>query len=140
GYMPTILGRERIRTIGLRSGEADPILPKTFVPRERFVWTYPIVPLVHPEWAQKKGATSIHDVVDQLDKTMEAAVSGKCVAFKNAAAYYRPFALDKVDKLDADTALKLLLRASPAGHIAQAPPYYSEPPLNPAFKPYHAFP
>jgi predicted TIM-barrel fold metal-dependent hydrolase len=138
-YIRSILDREKITTVVLQSAEADPIVPRTFVPRERFVWTYPIVPLVQPEWAQKKSATSLQDVLDQVDKTMETAVSGKCVAFKNAAAYYRPFALEKVDRREAETALKALVGATPAGHVAQGAPYYKEPALNAALKTYQDF-
>lgn len=135
-YINQILDREKITTIVLQSAEAEPIVPRTFVPRNRFVWTYPIVPLVHPEWAQKKGATSLQDVLDQLDKTLETAVANRCVGFKNAAAYYRPLGFDNVDTRDAETAFKLLRAATPEGHVAQNAPYYKEPALNAALKTY----
>jgi predicted TIM-barrel fold metal-dependent hydrolase len=139
GYIRSILDREKITTIVLQSTEADPIVPHSLVPRDRFVWTYPIVPLVHPEWAQKKAATTLQDVLGQLDKTLETAAANKCVAFKNASAYYRPFNLDKVEKRAADSALKALLAAKPAGHVAQGAPYYKEPSLNAALKTYQDY-
>ncbi len=138
-YIRSILDREKISTVVLQSAEADPIVPPSFIPRDRFVWTYPIVPLVHPEWALKKGATTLQDVLDQIDKTIDTAVANKCVAFKNAAAYYRPLSLDKVAKPEAETAFKALMAATPAGHVAQDAPYYKEPTLNAALKTYQDF-
>ncbi len=138
-YIRSILDREKITTLVLQSTEADPIVPQSFVPGDRFVWTYPIVPLVHPEWAQKKGATTLQEVLDRLDATIDTAVTNKCVGFKNAAAYYRPLGFDKVDKGDAETAFKALMTATPAGHVAQGAPYYKEPALNAALKTYQDF-
>jgi predicted TIM-barrel fold metal-dependent hydrolase len=138
-YVKSILDRENISTVVLQSAEADPILPPSSIPRDRFVWTYPIVPLVHPAWAQKKSATTLQDVLDQIDKTIETAVANRCVAFKNAAAYYRTLGFDRVEKRDAETAFKALMAATPAGHVAQGAPYYKEPAVNAALKTYQDF-
>jgi predicted TIM-barrel fold metal-dependent hydrolase len=109
------------------------------VPSGRFVWTYPIVPLIHPEWAQKHSLTTLQDVVARIDKTLETAVSNGCVGFKNAAAYYRPLGVDQVEASRAEMALKALLAARPAGHGAQGAPYYAEAALNTALKTYQDY-
>ena len=88
-YVKSILDRENISTVVLQSAEADPILPPSFIPRNRFVWTYPIVPLVHPAWAQKKSATTLQDVLDQIDKTMETAVANRCASDRAAPGRLR---------------------------------------------------
>ena len=89
--------------------------------------------------AQKKAATSVQDVLAQLDKTMETAVTNRCVAFKNAAAYYRTLGFDKVTRQDAETAFKTLMATTPAGHVAQGAPYYKDAAVNAALKTYQDF-
>ena len=98
-----------------------------------------MIHLVHPEWAQKNGVTTIDDAVARHGKILETAVANGCVGFKSAAAYYRPLGLNKVDTRDADAALKALVRATPAGHGAQNAPYYKEPALNDALRTYQDY-
>jgi predicted TIM-barrel fold metal-dependent hydrolase len=138
-YVTSILDRERIAAVVFQARGADPVHPKTYIPAGRLVWTYEMIHLVHPEWAQKNGVTTIDDAVERHGKILETAVANGCVGFKSAAAYYRPLGLQKVDKADADAALKALLRATPAGHVAQNAPYYKEPALNEALRTYQDY-
>jgi hypothetical protein len=138
-YITSILDRERISRVVLQSADLSPTRPRSHISNDRFVWTYPIVPLIHPDWAQAKGATTLDDVLGQLDRTIETAAANNCVGFKSATAYYRPYALGKVSKRDAEAALKSLLRATPAGRVAQNAPYYNDAALDAALKTYQDY-
>jgi hypothetical protein len=138
-YIGSILDREKIPVVVLQSADPAPSRPRSHVPGDRFVWTYPIVPMIHPDWAQAKSATSVDDVLGHVDETIETAASNNCVGFKSATAYFRPFALDNVDKRHADAALKSLLRAKPAGRVAQNAPYYNDAALDAALKTYQDY-
>ena len=138
-YITTILDRERVPTIVLQSGDSTPVVPTTFVPRERFVWTCPFVPMIHPEWAAAAHLSELQDVVSKIEQSMEKAVSNGCVGFKNAAAYYRPLGIGMVGAKDAEAAFKSLVTATAAGHVAQNAPYYKEPALNAALRTYQDY-
>ena len=138
-YIPSILDREKIAAVVLQARGGDPVHPKTPIPAGRFVWTYEMIHLVHPEWAQTNGVTTIDEAVARHGKVLETAVANGCVGFKSAAAYYRPLGLHKVEKREAEAALKALLRATPAGHVAQNAPYYKEPALNDALRTYQDY-
>src|SRR5262249_23904157 len=134
-----ILDRERITKIVMQSAELEPIFPPSFVPKNRLVWNYLIVPLVHPEWAQKIGTTTLDDVLGALDRALEAAVAHQCVGVQNTSAYYRPLAIKRVEKREAEAALKALLAGRPAGYVAQGAPYYHEASLNEALRTYQDY-
>jgi predicted TIM-barrel fold metal-dependent hydrolase len=138
-YVTSILDREKIAAVVFQARGPEPVHPTTYIPAGRFVWTYEMIHLVHPEWAQKNGATTIQDAVDRHGKILETAVANGCVGFKSAAAYYRPLGLRNVDAREADAALKKLLKATPAGHGAQNAPYYTEPALNEALRTYQDY-
>jgi predicted TIM-barrel fold metal-dependent hydrolase len=138
-YVTSILDRERVTAVVFEARGPDPVHPRTHIPAGRFVWTYELIHLVHPEWAQKNGITSVEEAVDRQGKILETAVANGCVGFKSAAAYYRPLGLGKVDARAADAALTKLLQATPAGHVAQNAPFYTEPALDDALRTYQDY-
>lgn len=138
-YIGSILDRERIGRVVLQSGEAAPAVPVTFVPGDRFVWTCPIVPMIHPEWAVTAGHRSLQDVVAAMEHVMEGAVGNGCVGFKNAAAYFRPLGVAPVEVKAAEAAFTALRGATPAGHVAQNAPYYANAALDAALRTYQDY-
>lgn len=135
-YVASILDRERIRTVVLQSAEADPVKPPTFLPAGRFVWTYPIVPLIQPGWAIGKNLATLQDVASAIDDTLETAVANGCAGLKNAAAYYRSLDIKPVLPADAEAAFTSLRAAEPDGYLAQGAPYYGQPALDQALRTY----
>ena len=57
-YVTSILDRERIPAVVFQARGPDPVRPTPYIPAGRFVWTYEMIHLVHPEWAQKNGVTT----------------------------------------------------------------------------------
>jgi hypothetical protein len=139
-YITAIFDRERIRTVVLQSEEPDPgVPPKTVIPNDRFVWTWPFAQTFFPSWAKNNGATSLQDVVGLLDRTLERAVAAGCRGFKNVSAYYRPFDLGNVTAGEAEAALRDLLAATPIREGLMGVPVYGTPALNAALKRYQDY-
>ena len=139
-YIGSILDREKIRTVVLQSEEPDPkVPPKTAIPPDRFVWTWPFAQTFLPSWAAKNHTTTLQDVVALLDRTLENAVASGCRGFKNISAYYRPYDLAHVTKSEAETALKALLAATPVRTNTWDVPVYDKPALNAALKTYQDY-
>ena len=127
-YIRSVMDREKIVTVVLDqsflpdkpNGQPGDLLP------DRYVWTYPIVRLIQPDWAENRGAKSIGEVLERIDDTIDLCVANGCSGLKSAVAYYRPLAIDRVEEDQADAALKSLLTSQPAGYIhfpAEIPRY-----------------
>jgi hypothetical protein len=139
-YISSILDREKITTLVLQSDEPDPAVPpKTAISPNRFVWTWPFAPTFLPAWAIKNNATTLQDVLAALDRTLEIAVASGCRGFKNMSAYYRPLGLGHVTTSEAESALKVLLAATPLRTNMWDVPVYGEPSLTAALKIYQDY-
>lgn len=138
-YITSILDRERVRAVVLQSADTQPAAPRTFIPGDRFVWTYAITHLIHPQWARQQRLTALGDVVASIDRTLDTAAANGAVGFKSAAAYFRPLGLGQTDRQRAETAFKTLLAAEPKGYVAQNAPYYGDPVLDSALRTYQDF-
>lgn len=139
-YIRSILDREKVATVVLQSAEAEPHRPKSAIPDDRFVWTWPVIDLIQPQWAADKGYTSISQVTQGIFGQLQEAVSNGCRGFKNWMAYYRPLAFDVVDSAAAEKAMKLLLE-NPATRFVPGRnvPDYQEPELQTAFRTYQDY-
>jgi hypothetical protein len=139
-YITSIFDREKIRTVVLQSDEPDPlVLPKTAIPPNRFVWTWPFAQTFFPSWARTHNATTLPDVLAAIDKELENAVAGSCRGFKNVSAYYRPLDIGIVTQSEAEGALRTLLAATPLRTDAWGAPVYAEPRLIAALKTYQDY-
>jgi hypothetical protein len=139
-YVAAIFDRENIRTVVLQSAEPDPAVPpKTSIPLDRFVWTWPFAQTFFPDWARKNNASTLEDVVALIDRALERAVAAGCRGFKNVSAYYRPYDLSPVTPSAADAALRTLLAAAPIRSGVMDVPLYGTPKLTAAFKTYQDY-
>src|SRR5690606_35853322 len=57
-YVTSILDREKIAWVVLEKRESTPERPDTPIPRDRYIWSFPIVDLIQPEWAKERHLTS----------------------------------------------------------------------------------
>jgi hypothetical protein len=139
-YIRSIFDREKIRTVVLQSDEPDPsVPPKTAIPPDRFVWTWPFAQTFLPSWARRNNATTLQDVLSAIDRTLETAVASGCRGFKNVTAYYRSFDLGPVTRTQAEAALKSLLAATAVRTNTWDVPVYGEPELNAALRTYQDY-
>lgn len=138
-YVRSILDREKIVRLVLQSRELEPVRPTTYVPGDRFVWTYAFAPLIQPDWAQKQGIRTLDAMLAELDRILRTAVANGCAGFKNGVAYYRPLGIEPVGQEQASAAMQALLAATPAGHTQGYAPYYGDPSLNTANRTYQDY-
>ena len=124
-YIRSILNRERIATVNLdlfggkRLNEMESLhispekhkgLPfKEDFPPERYKWTYGILPVIQPIWARERGATSLDQVIDLVDRDIDEAVKLGCAAFKTMIGYYRTLLIEHVGQDEAARAYKELI-------------------------------
>lgn len=138
-YVATIFNREKIAAVVLQSGEAEPVRPPSAIADDRFVWTWPFVAMLRPQWVQSNGLNSLNDVLALIDRRLETAVTNGCRGFKNGTAYSRPFDLDKVTPEQAERALKTLLAAPPVAADWRGVPMYADAATRAALKTYEDF-
>jgi predicted TIM-barrel fold metal-dependent hydrolase len=113
-YIRSILDREKIAAVLLQSRSSEPVRPESHIPSDRFVWSYSIADLIQVDWAKKKGAAEIEDVVSSIDRILETCASNHCVGIKIPIAYQRPITVEKVERDQANRDLKTLLREESA--------------------------
>ncbi|MGH9335240.1 MAG: amidohydrolase family protein [Vicinamibacteria bacterium] len=113
-YIRSILDREKIAAVLLQSRGSEPVRPESHIPSDRFVWSYSIGDLIQPDWAKKQGATDVEDVVEGIDRILEACASHGCVGIKIPIAYQRPISVEKVERDRANQDLQALLRDAEA--------------------------
>lgn len=138
-HISNIFDREKIAHVVLQSRDPEPVAPKSYIPSDRFVWTWPFTDMLRPTWAKKRDASNLEDVLALIDQRLETAVANGCRGFKNGTAYYRPYMLDKVTKAEADSALKQLLAATPVDTNPRGVPRYTSGALNAALKAYEDY-
>ena len=113
-YVEALAEREKIAAVVIQSWDlAGPVRPKSVWPENRFVWTYPISPLLAVTWARTQNASTIQDVVAAIDKLLETAVDNGCRGFKNTSAYQRTYNVGKVSVAEAEKAFRRLSAATP---------------------------
>jgi hypothetical protein len=116
GYLRSILDRERIAAVVMdQTGLPDRAEQQTGdFPKERLVWTYPLIYSLQPDWAIARGATTLGDALAAIDRTLETCVSNGCAGFKSTAAYYRPLTVRPVTAAEAESAFAVLRTTEPA--------------------------
>lgn len=140
GYVASILDRERISKVVLEKRESTPEFPDSAIPRNRFIWSFPIVNLIQPEWAKERDLGSAGKVADAIGEVMRTCVRNGCKGFKSSIAYYRPLGIRKVDENAADDAFRKLLRKPPTEFVpGRSIAQYSDPELSEAFRAYQDF-
>lgn len=117
-YLRSILDREHIGTVVLdQTGLPDRTEQQTGeFPRERVVWTYPLIHALQPDWALTRDAKSLGDALAAVDGALEACVSQGCAGFKSTIAYYRPLRVEAVPTNRAQEAFDLLRATPPASY------------------------
>jgi predicted TIM-barrel fold metal-dependent hydrolase len=133
-YTRSVLDREKIASVVLESTEREPITPTALIPENRWVWTFPIVPIVRPAWAKEKGASTFTDLLAAIDTTLETAVNNGCVGFKTFAAKYRTLGLTRVSRADAERAFDLVRSGVQVGIGEQKLPIYADEAVNVALR------
>ena len=124
-YVEALVEREKIAAVVVQTTDlSEPVRPKTIWPENRFVWTYPISPLLAVTWARSQNASTIQDVVAAIDKLLETAIDNGCRGFKNTSAYQRTYNLGKVSVAEAENALRRLLAATPTATDRNGRPIY----------------
>jgi predicted TIM-barrel fold metal-dependent hydrolase len=140
GYVTSILDREKIAKVLLEKREPAPSLPDSPIPRNRFIWSFPIIDLIQPEWAKERDLTSARKVSTSIGEVMQACVENGCRGFKSAIAYYRPLGINVVDEQTAERAFQQLLRNPPTEFVpGRSIANYSDPELAAAFRTYQDF-
>ncbi len=140
-YVKKILNRANIAGMVLQSQDPKPRRPETAIPDDRFVWSYPIVDLIQPEWATQNGLGSLKEVASKIGNIMSECVSNGCAGFKSSVAYYRPLLVNPIDEATAARALTDLLK-NPASQFIEFPiniGIYQEPELQTAFRNYQDY-
>lgn len=115
-YVEALAEREKIAAVVIQAtGLSGPVRPRTVWPENRFVWTYPISPLLAITWARSQNASTMQDVLAAIDNLLETAVDNGCRGFKNFSAYQRSYNLGKVSVAQAENAFRRLLAARSVG-------------------------
>jgi predicted TIM-barrel fold metal-dependent hydrolase len=130
-YFRRKMDEERIETVVLQSTGVEPARPTGFFPDERVVWTYSISPLIQPAWANAQAIVEIDDYARRMSEIVTSCAANGCVGIKLPIAYYRPIAVERVARVDAQEALDRILGASPAA-MRQEPtpnPEFADPSL-----------
>jgi predicted TIM-barrel fold metal-dependent hydrolase len=139
-YIKSILDREKVAVVVLEKRDAAPTPPESPIPPDRFVWSYPIVDLIQPEWARERNLTAIQAVTTAIGDDLAKCVASGCVGFKSSIAYYRPLTINPVDANRAEAALHRLLENPPTQFVpGRAIADYQEPELKDAFRDYQDY-
>ena len=140
GYVTSILNRENVASVVLEKREPTPDRPDTPIPRDRYIWSFPIVDLIQPEWAKERNLSSARQVSASIGEVMQRCVANGCRGFKSSIAYYRPLGIEIVDEKSADKDLDRLLRNPPTEFVpGRNIASYSDPDLAAAFRRYQDF-
>ena len=117
-YLRSILDRERIAAVVMdQTGLPDRTEQQTGdFPKERLVWTYPIIFALQPEWVLSRGASTVAEAAAAVDRAMERCVDNGCAGFKSTAAYYRSLEVRPVAAAEAEAAFQLLRRTEPTSY------------------------
>jgi hypothetical protein len=117
-YLRSILDRERIAAVVMdQTGLPDRTEQQTGdFPRDRLVWTFPLIFSLQPEWVFSRGVTTLGDAVAVIDRALERCVDNGCAGFKSTVAYYRPLTVQGVTAVQAESAFQLLRRTEPTGY------------------------
>lgn len=140
-YVRSILDREKIDAIVLQSRDTEPVRPQVLVPDDRFVWTYSITHLLQPDWAKEWRMKDVEEVARAIEAILERAKSNACVGVKIPIAYYRPLAVEKVTREQADRDLEALLthEASAYRNHPTRNPLYDDPALTASLRSYQDY-
>ena len=112
-YFRRKLDSSAIKRVVLQSADPEPVRPESIFPDERFSWTYSLNPLLQPDWAISRGLTDVSKLADSIIAVMQTCAENNCVGFKVPIAYYRPIAVGRVSRNDAQAALDTVLSATP---------------------------
>lgn len=138
-YIRSILDREKVSSMLLQSRSSEPVRPDTYVPADRFVWSYSIGDLIQPDFAKDHSVEAIEDVVKAVDDILETCVSHGCVGIKIPVAYYRPLTVEKVERDQANRDLKAVLTHGPSALTPRGTPLYDDPELTRTLRSYQDY-
>jgi hypothetical protein len=142
-YLRSILDRERIAAVVMdQTGLPDRPEPQTGdFPKDRLVWTYPLIHALQPDWAFARGATALGDALAAIDRTLETCVSNGCAGFKSTIAYYRSLTVQPVTTAQAESAFGLLRTTESTGYrtFPIKIPVYSDARVSAAFTTYQDY-
>ncbi len=140
-YFRRKMDSEKIDKLVLQSADIEPVRPSSLFPDEQVLWTYSISPLIQPAWAKSQAIVSIDDYARRVAEIVTRCAAGGCVGIKLPIAYYRPIAVHKVSRADAQAALDRILSASPSAMRSDPTPnpVYAETDLRAALWQYQDY-
>ncbi|MFI5421210.1 MAG: amidohydrolase family protein, partial [Nitrososphaerales archaeon] len=104
-------------------------------------WTYPIAPILQPDWTKQRKLASAREVADDARKILAQARKNGCSGIKSTQAYFRDFDLTDISEDQAEEALKTLEKIKPYTYFENAVlfPVYKEPEAIRALKVYQDY-
>src|SRR5579862_4493437 len=129
-YADKIFEREKIKWVLVDHSflTTEPFSKMDDFPDGKKKWTYPIAPILQPDWRKGRKLTSASDVADDAKRILAQARKNGASGIKSTQAYFRDFDLTDVSEDQAEEALKTLDRIKPYTYFENAVlfPVYKE--------------
>jgi len=130
-YADKIFEREKIKWVLVDHSflTTEPFSKMDDFPDGKKKWTYPIAPILQPDWRKGRKLTSASEVADDAKRILAQARKNGCSGIKSTQAYFRDFDLTDVSEDQAEKALHILDEIKPYTHFENAMtrfPIYTE--------------